>query len=54
MIRPIVSRNKREGGYCGWRAFGPRKRDCETPAGHVRVGQNLGAKSLRDWAKEWK
>lgn len=50
-VRILISRNKREGGYCGWRAFGPRKRDCITAAGHVRAGANPFNKSMRQWSR---
>lgn len=46
----LVSRNKREGGYLGWRKLGPMQRysswDGKKP-GHQRVGGELMISTLR-------
>lgn len=45
--RHLVSRNKREGGYVGWRVLGA---DFKKP-GHQRQGKDVGFTSLRGLAK---
>lgn len=48
--RILVSRNKREGGYIGWRKLGPSQRfpdwDGQRP-GHQRLGNELMWSTLR-------
>lgn len=57
--RQLVSRNKREGQYLGWRKLGPCKRGPSWAGrkkpGHQRIGSELMVSSLRDvmrWKKE--
>ncbi len=52
--RLLVSRNKREGGYLGWRVLGPMKRFKSWDAGkagHQRMGSELRCVALRHWGR---
>jgi hypothetical protein len=55
--RILVSRNKREGGYLGWRVLGPMKRARSwygRKPGHQRKGGELMVSTLREHAKAGK
>jgi hypothetical protein len=59
--RILVSRNKREGGYLGWRVLGPMKRarswrdrDGKKAGGHQRLGSELYILTLKQAARAWR
>ncbi len=56
MTKIIESRNKREGGYAGWRATGGRRslNGNDQPIKHERAGGHANVKkciSLKGWAR---
>ncbi len=52
-IHILISRNKREGGYCG-RLISDDRWNCERPSGHYRTGAQaqLQIFSLRNWSRQ--